>query len=167
MYVIKDLVSGCFLSQCSFMAEKPGDPWNIRVSSGKLGTTFYSNYDTAEVDLKEFEELNKQAGNKLRLQIVKVNPDDLPLGEAKNIDTAKIINFPKKPEDELELLYKEFAQELTKYICHDKCYKCGKPLNENDYVWPIQHRAGYGSKIDGSFVNIKLCDDCMIAFLKK
>lgn len=81
-YCIKDSVSGCFLSEHSFYAEKRGDPWEIKAYTGKLGTTFYTRCEIAQEALKNLEKLNKESGNRLQLHIVEVDIESLPLGQA-------------------------------------------------------------------------------------
>lgn len=85
---------------------------------------------------------------------------------------AKIISFrqsQKTQEDkELELLYQQ--NESKNYTNDDDncCFKCGKVLDlNNDFIWFINQQAGYGSELDGSWVNIIFCDDCLRDFLDK
>jgi len=40
------------------------------------------------------------------------------------------------------------------------CSKCGKKLNELDFIWCVDQKAGFGSIHDGDYIKIKLCDDC-------
>jgi len=81
---------------------------------------------------------------------------------------SNIVNFPSpvQIDDNDDFGY---AYEDQNIISKDKCFKCGKeidymqPLHEQ--IWNIQGQAEYGSKLDGSYVNISICDECLMKFL--
>ncbi len=69
------------------------------------------------------------------------------------------------PENELEKMY----DSPDDYISSEKCFKCGKVLKhgyDSEEIWYfVNQRGGYGSQLDGSQVDIKVCDFCMMKFL--
>lgn len=82
----------------------------------------------------------------------------------------RIAPQPEIPEIDIDKLEDiDFAAMYSPpedYISHDKCYKCGHVFTEDDYVWRIESNPGYKSKLDGSQVSIKICDDCVIEILQ-
>lgn len=123
---------------CSRAFTKDTDEtWYFISHTGKLGTEFNSTREQAKKSLEFLNKYNKLSGFNRKLHIMEVDEDNLPLGKT-------VIKNSK-----------------------DKCYKCQKQLDENDFIWFINQQAGYGSSIDGDKVNIKVCDDCMIKFLGK
>lgn len=81
-----------------------------------------------------------------------------------------LIQFPSMQIEDIpdDLGYIEDNQH---FISYDKCYSCGKEIDFNDIqgeqIWFVSQFAGYGSKVDGSYVDIRICDTCMMEFLEK
>lgn len=80
----------------------------------------------------------------------------------------KVLNFPNteqsEPPEQNVTVYTGLENEHIVGEKH-KCYKCSKPLNDQDYVWYINQQAGYSSDIDGRRVDVEVCDQCMMDFL--
>lgn len=89
-----------------------------------------------------------------------------------------IINFPlhQQPEPELQEInidelnnsdFEKMYAPSEDIVCNNKCLKCGQALkNEYDQVWYFcSQQAGYGSSIDGTRVNISVCDSCIMEII--
>ena len=67
--------------------------------------------------------------------------------------------------DEMDYQY----EDNQNFISTDKCYKCGKEIDymkvNSEQMWNIYDQAGYNSQLEGSHVNIKICDTCLVFFL--
>ena len=94
----------------------------------------------------------------------------------------KVIKFPvtaQEPEYLQDILSEEDVPDVDEidyqyednqnFISTDKCYKCGKEIDymkvNSEQMWYIYDQAGYNSQLDGSHVNIKICDSCLVDFL--
>lgn len=78
------------------------------------------------------------------------------------------IELPEIDLDELtDVDYVEMYSENNDDAYHDRCRKCGKVFNYefDEQIWSINQQAGYGSRIDGETLTIKICDCCLISWL--
>jgi len=80
-----------------------------------------------------------------------------------------IINFPlmkqlDQPQDDIDGL-EMISNCIEHYFSKDKCYKCGETFIEDEHIWFINQMAGYHSQLDGSSVDVQICDKCLINFL--
>ena len=98
---------------------------------------------------------------------------------------SKIIDFPgirwqtkqmelqqpePQQENEEDINYEEIYAEPENFITHGQCYRCGRGLKYDDYneeIWSIHQYAEYGSILDGSRIDIEICDTCFVEFLSQ
>lgn len=92
---------------------------------------------------------------------------------------SKLVKFPLRQQPELEqpeieileLNETDFEKMYAPpedYVCNDKCFRCKKPLKDkyNEQAWYFCNQQGeYASQLDGSRVDIVVCDSCMMGFL--
>jgi hypothetical protein len=81
------------------------------------------------------------------------------------VDTEDENNLYPQTDEEWAEAYSAIEPQI--YTNGDNCYRCNKPILEEDFYWYINKQAGYGSLIDSDIVNIVICDECLIEFLKQ
>lgn len=86
MYAIHDKETGNFLSDFSFqLLDEWKNQWLYTTYTGLLGSRFYATRENAQKVFDMLQKYNKQSGLHRQVQIIEVDPDQLPIGDRVSI----------------------------------------------------------------------------------
>lgn len=83
MYTIQDRETKTYLSDFSFqLVDEWKNKWMYTTYTGLLGSRFYATRENAQKVFDMLQEYNEQSGLHRKLQIVEVEPEQLPIGDS-------------------------------------------------------------------------------------